>query len=156
MINPPAKHETFNDRFPNAASSYVAVNKPMTYADTGDDEVTLNEVHRQVMLILNFMASILGVAGTLWVVARWWSLPARIFLTLFGSIVVAIAEVGVYWAYVWKMDKGNTKEKTLKEKKEVIQTWVVGSEEKDDSVLVKEKTPDTTLRKRDVKGESAS
>jgi hypothetical protein len=82
------------------------------------------------MLILNFLVSIFGVAATLWVLARWWSTPARLFLTLGGSILVGIAEVGVYSGYIWHLGeakkKENKQEKTFKEIKEVVQTWVVG------------------------------
>lgn len=153
MINPAARLETFNDRFPSAAQSYSAVNRPMTHTDLGDDEVTLTEVHRQVMLIMNFVLSIAGVAGTLWVLARWWPLTARVLLTLGGSIAVAIAEVGVYSAYMWRLGEAHKKDKTKKEVKEVTQTWVVGEETPDtDAVLIKEKSPtlNDTLRKRET------
>ncbi|KJZ78182.1 hypothetical protein HIM_02220 [Hirsutella minnesotensis 3608] len=129
MIDPPSRFESFNSRFPNAASRFAEVNRPTSAADLGDDEVTYSEVHRQVMLILNFLVSIIGVAATLWVVARWWSLPARIFLSMGGAIVVAIAEVGVYQAYVWRMGEAKSKQETVKEVKEVLKTWVVGQDE---------------------------
>ncbi|KAG8406861.1 hypothetical protein J3459_018599 [Metarhizium acridum] len=125
MVNPPPKIETFNDRFPTSAQAFSQVNRPMDASDLGDDDVTLNDVHRQVMLIINFLVSILGVAGTLWVISRWWSLPARIFLTWAeGSIVVAIAEVAVYSSYMWRMDQAKHKQKAAKEVKQVsIHGW---------------------------------
>ncbi|UNI17573.1 hypothetical protein JDV02_003905 [Purpureocillium takamizusanense] len=129
MVNPPPRHETFDQRFPHAASSFAEANRVARAADLGDDDVTYSEVHRQVMLIVNFLASILGVAATLWVTARWWSLPARIFLTLGGSIVVAVAEVGVYQGYVWRMGQAKTRQKAVREVKEVVQTWVVAKDE---------------------------
>ncbi|KAM5345879.1 hypothetical protein ACJ41O_011740 [Fusarium nematophilum] len=94
LLNP-LPNETFHGRFPHAAS-FAEVNKPTSAADIGDEDVDFNEVHRQVTLIINFLVSIAGVAATLWVVARWWSLPSRLFLTLGGSILVAVAEVAVY------------------------------------------------------------
>ncbi|PNY25845.1 Uncharacterized protein TCAP_04224 [Tolypocladium capitatum] len=152
MVNPRPRIETFSDRFPTAAQSFAAVNRPTGAADLGDDDVTLGEVHRQVMLILNFLVSIIGVAATLWVSARWWSLPARLFLTMGGSIVVAIAEVGVYQGYVWRMGRSKSRQRAVKEVKQVVQTWVVGQDEGDRTVLLKSKEDDAdgALRKRAV------
>jgi uncharacterized membrane protein len=152
MVKPPSKFETFNDRFPTSAQAFSQVNRPVNAADMGDDDVTLNDVHRQVMLIINFLVSILGVAGTLWVLSRWWSLPARIFLTMGGSIIVAVAEVAVYSGYMWRMDQANQKQKSAKEVKQVVNTWVVGEDDKNDdkTVLLRSKDDDTdgTVRKR--------
>ncbi|KIE00801.1 vacuolar H+-ATPase assembly protein, partial [Metarhizium majus ARSEF 297] len=155
MVNPPPKIETFNDRFPTSAQAFSQVNRPMNASDLGDDDVTLNDVHRQVMLIINFLVSILGVAGTLWVISRWWSLPARIFLTMGGSIVVAIAEVAVYSSYMWRMDQAKHKQKAAEEIKQVVNTWVVGEHDQgdnknDNTVLLRQKEDDTngTVRKR--------
>lgn len=133
MVNPPLPLETFKDRFPNSARSFAAVNKPTTEADIGDDEVTYNEIHRQVMLLINFLVSIAGVAATLWIAGRWWSLPARLFLTLGGSILVAIAEVAVYGGYIWRMGEAKRKEDDRPERKEVVQTWVVGKDGTDET-----------------------
>ncbi|TLD33603.1 hypothetical protein PspLS_01019 [Pyricularia sp. CBS 133598] len=126
MINPPAPTETFSQQFPSARS-FAAVNQPHSKADLGHDaeDVTYNDVHRQLMLLLNFLVSIVGVGATLWVLARWWSTPARLFLTMGGSLVVGVAEVGVYYFYVWHLTDASKKDKTFKEQKEVVQTWVV-------------------------------
>ncbi|KAK0611471.1 endoplasmic reticulum-based factor for assembly of V-ATPase-domain-containing protein [Immersiella caudata] len=139
MTNPLSPLETFSQRFPNQskmAQSFAEANRPGTKDDLGDDGVTYDDVHRQLILILNFLVSIFGVAGTLWVLARWWSTPARLFLTLGGSILVGIAEVGLYSGYIWHLGeekkKEKRKEKAFKEVKQVVETWVVGqgSEEK--------------------------
>ncbi|EFZ00735.1 endoplasmic reticulum-based factor for assembly of V-ATPase [Metarhizium robertsii] len=155
MVNPPPKIETFNDRFPTSAQAFSQVNRPMNASDLGDDDVTLSDVHRQVMLIINFLVSILGVAGTLWVISRWWSLPARIFLTMGGSIVVAVAEVAVYSSYMWRMDQAKHKQKAAEEIKQVVNTWVVGEHDQgdnknDNTVFLRQKEDDTngTVRKR--------
>ncbi|KAF3763181.1 hypothetical protein M406DRAFT_64312 [Cryphonectria parasitica EP155] len=111
------------------AQSFAEVNRPLNKADEGDDDVTFNEVHRQVVLVINFLVTIFGCAATLWVLGRWWSTPARLFLTLGGSIVVAIAEVGVYYGYIWHLGEAKKKEGKVKEVKEVLETWVVGKEE---------------------------
>ncbi|KAG6025855.1 hypothetical protein E4U41_001434 [Claviceps citrina] len=131
MVSPPPQVESFHDRFPTAAQAFSQVNRPVRAADLGDDDVTLQDVHRQVMLIINFLVSILGVAGTLWVASRWWSVPARMLLTMGGSIVVAVAEVAVYSGYMWRMEQGKQKQKAVREVKEVVRTWVVGSDEKE-------------------------
>ncbi len=130
MINPPAPTETFAQRFPTAtmAQAFAEVNRPTTKADMGDDDYTYNDVHRQLMLILNFVLSIAGVAGTLWVLARWWPTPARIFLTMGGSIAVGIAEIALYGGYIWHLGDAKRKEKKFNEVKEVMQTWAVGGE----------------------------
>ncbi|KAH7237679.1 endoplasmic reticulum-based factor for assembly of V-ATPase-domain-containing protein [Fusarium redolens] len=139
MINPPPQHETFKDHFPSSAASFAAANRPTSSADIGDDDVAMEEVHKQVTLIINFLVSIAGVAGTLWVTARWWSLPSRLFLTMGGSILVAIAEVVVYNAYMWKMDQGRKKHGKVKEVREVVESWVLRKDEDEKSVLIKEK-----------------
>jgi len=140
MTNPPSALETFAQRFPNhhqykLAQSFAEANRPAKKDDLGDDEVTYDEVHRQLMLILNFLVSIFGVAATLWVLARWWSTPARVFLALGGSILVGIAEVGVYSGYIWHLGQAKKKEKqsakAFKEVKQVVQTWVVGTEKEE-------------------------
>ncbi|KAJ4190939.1 hypothetical protein NW755_005154 [Fusarium falciforme] len=153
MINPVPQLETFHNRFPHAASAFAEVNKPTSARDTGDnDDAVMNEVHRQVTLIINFLISIAGVAGTLWIAARWWSLPSRLFLTLGGSILVAIAEVTVYSGYQWRMEEGKKKDRKVREVKEVVESWVVGKDDGVDekTVLIKEKGADENdaVRKR--------
>lgn len=131
MINPAPPAETFSRRFPNAstAHSFAEVNRPSRPTDVGDDEITYNDVHRQVMLIINFMVSILGVAGALWALARWWSTPARLFLAMGGSITVGVVEVVLYSGYVWHLGQAKKKESKVRELKEVVQSWVVGGKD---------------------------
>lgn len=122
---------TFAQQFPasSLASQFADIHRPSTKDDEGADDVTLDDVHRQVMLVINFLVTILGCAGTLWVLGRWWSTPARLFLTLGGSIVVAIAEVGVYQAYLWHLGQAKKKDGKQREVKSVVETWVVGREQ---------------------------
>ncbi|KAH8668748.1 endoplasmic reticulum-based factor for assembly of V-ATPase-domain-containing protein [Xylariales sp. PMI_506] len=126
--------ESFARRFPTAsmsmADSFAEANRPHRNSDLGDDTIDHGEVQKQVTLIINFLVSIAGCAGAIWMAARWWSTTARLFLTLGGSIIVAIAEVAVYSAYSWRMEEGNKKQKELQEKKQVVRTWVVGEESK--------------------------
>ncbi|OTA07182.1 aminoacyl-tRNA synthetase [Trichoderma parareesei] len=143
MINPPPPLETFQHRFPHAARAFAEANRPSKAEDLGDDEVTVNEIHRQVMLIINFLVSIAGVAVSLWIAGRWWSLSSRIFLALGGSIVVAVAEVAVYSSYMWRLGDAKSKQGAVKEIKEVVQTWIVGQEGDDKgdekSILIESK-----------------
>lgn len=122
---------TFAQQYPTSslAGQFGNIHRPSTKADEGDDDVTLDDVHRQVMLVINFLVTILGCAATLWVLGRWWSTPARLFLTLGGTIVVAIAEVGVYQAYLWHLGEAKRKDGKQKEVKSVVETWVVRKEE---------------------------
>ncbi|KAK0721549.1 endoplasmic reticulum-based factor for assembly of V-ATPase-domain-containing protein [Apiosordaria backusii] len=152
MTNPLPPTETFAQRFPSAnmAKSFAAVNRPTDERDLGDDDVTYNDVHRQLMLILNFLVSILGVAATLWVLARWWSTPARLFLTMGGSLLVGIAEIAVYSGYIWHLGEAKKQEKKFKEVKQIIQTWAVGVEKEETTIIgdTNPVTENTDLRRR--------
>ena len=133
--------EPFAQRYPGPAGAaapmareFAAVNRPSTEADVGGDFVAeYGDVQKQVTLILNFLVSIVGSGVALWLAARWWSTPARLFLSLGGSLVVAVAEVAVYSAYSWRMAEGERKEGEKKEVREVARTWVVGAGDDDRS-----------------------
>ncbi|KAK3689651.1 endoplasmic reticulum-based factor for assembly of V-ATPase-domain-containing protein [Podospora appendiculata] len=136
MTNPTQPMETFSQLFPgcaNMAHSFAAANRPDRDEDVGGDDVTNDDVHRQLMLIFNIMVSIIGVAVTLWVLARWWSTPARLFLTMGGSLLVGVAEVALYSGYVWHLGEAKKKDKSFREVKEVVNTWVVGAGANDGS-----------------------
>lgn len=155
MLKGAPGRETFAQRFPNApmAQSFAAVNKPNRESDLGDEEISQAEIQKQITLIINFLISIAGCAAAIWIVAKWWSTPARLFLTLGGSIVVGIAEVAVYSAYSWRMAQGDKKQKAMKEVKEIVKTWVVGEEDGKEGyvpVLIPPKDNESmaTLRKR--------
>ncbi|GKT48727.1 uncharacterized protein ColSpa_08908 [Colletotrichum spaethianum] len=152
MMKQPSRMETFSQQFPNAATrahAFAEVNRPMRESDNGDDEVTLGDVQKQMMVILNFLISVIGVAATIWIAARWWSITARIFLTLAGSILVLVAEVAVYSGYVWRMTEAKANRNEPEEIKEVMQTWVLGEDGNGDksgenkTMLLDTKTPDT-------------
>ncbi|KAK1994898.1 hypothetical protein LX36DRAFT_660139 [Colletotrichum falcatum] len=152
MMKQPSRMDNSSRQFPGAASSaraFAEVNRPMRESDNGDDEVTLGDVQKQVMVIFNFLVSIVGVAATIWIAARWWNLTARILLTLAGSIIVLVAEVTLYSGYVWRMTEAKTNRKEPEEVKEVMQTWVLsedgsgGKQGEDVTVLLNTKIPDT-------------
>jgi len=164
MMKQPSRTDNFSQQVPGAASrahAFAEVNRPMREADNGDDEVTLGDVQKQVMVIFNFLVSIVGVAATIWIASRWWTVTARIFLTLAGSILVLVAEVAVYSGYVWRMTEAKASRKEPEEIKEVMQTWVLGEDGsggksgEDATVLLDTKTPDTEegIRRR-LKGMS--
>lgn len=126
--------ETFGQRFPNApplslVESFAAANRVQQKSDLGEETISQEEVQQQITLIINFLISIAGCAAALWIAARWWSTPARLFLALGGSIVVAIAEVAVYNAYQWRMAQGDKKQQAKKEVRSIVKTWIVGEEE---------------------------
>ncbi|KAK7968920.1 hypothetical protein PG996_002638 [Apiospora saccharicola] len=126
--------ETFAQRFPNApplslVESFAAANRVQRKSDLGEETISQEEIQQQITLIINFLISIAGCAAALWIAARWWSTPARLFLALGGSIVVAIAEVAVYNAYQWRMAQGDKKQQAKKEVRSIVKTWIVGEEE---------------------------
>ncbi|KAK7754385.1 hypothetical protein SLS62_003678 [Diatrype stigma] len=144
MIQKYPARESFAQRFPSApiAHAFAEVNKPSKASDMGDDfAIEYGDVQKQVTVIFNFLVSIIGCGAALWLAARWWSTPARLFLSLGGSIVVAIAEVAVYSAYTWRMAEGEKKEKKKKEVKEVVNTWVVNQGEGDEKTLFEAPSP---------------
>ncbi|KAK1492494.1 hypothetical protein CTAM01_09911 [Colletotrichum tamarilloi] len=151
MMKQPSRMEAFSQQFPSAAArahAFAEVNRPMNEADNGDDEVTLGDVQKQMMVILNFLISIIGVAATIWIAARWWNVTARIFLTLGGAILVLIAEVAVYSGYVWRIGEAKSKTKEPEEIREVMQSWVLGKESKggpagESTILLDTKSQDT-------------
>lgn len=130
MIRKVPERETFSQRYPhsNLAHSFAEVNRPTNPDDIGDSDFEFGDAQKQVTLILNFVVSIIGSGAAIWLAARWWSTSSRIFLSLGGALVVAIAEVAVYSAFTWRMAEGEKKEASKKESREVMQTWVVDGE----------------------------
>ncbi|KAI1372112.1 endoplasmic reticulum-based factor for assembly of V-ATPase-domain-containing protein [Hypoxylon crocopeplum] len=158
MLKKAPPRESFAQRFPEApmAHSFAEVNRPSKASDIGDD-IEHGDVQKQITLVINFLISIFGSGVALWMASRWWSVPARLFLSLGGSIIVAIAEVAVYSAYTWRMAEGEKTQKKKKEIKEIVETWVVGDddyEKKGNSELPPipinqhSATPETNLRRR--------
>jgi TMEM199 family protein len=163
MLKAPPVRETFAQRFPTApvarmtlADSFAEANKPNRKSDLGEDDISHGEIQKQVTLVVNFLVSIAGCAAAFWICAQWWSTTARLFLTLFGTIVVAVCEVAVYSAYSWRMEEGDKKQRNMKEVKEVVQTWVIGEDEKSkegyEPLLIQPEEPDAVqgMRKRTV------
>ncbi|KAH6677283.1 endoplasmic reticulum-based factor for assembly of V-ATPase-domain-containing protein [Halenospora varia] len=130
MINPPPPMETFAQRFPaSSAADAFSSTSQFASSNTDDDDVTYADIDRQMALIFNVLISIVACAGAIWIAARWWSTPARLALSMSGSMLVGIAEVVVYSGYIRRVGEAKSKAKKLKEIKEVMNTWVVGGDE---------------------------
>lgn len=157
MTNPAPPMETFAQRFPlsSAAHAFASSYQPLDSSKQDEDDVTYADVNRQVTLIFNVLVSIIACAGAIWVVARWWSTPARLAVSLGGSLLVGIAEVVVYTGYIRKVSESKKQERGLKEVKEVVNTWVVGAGEEADqddagekSTPIKDKVDDGDFKAR--------
>lgn len=122
MLNPPPTRETFTQRFPAARSRM-----PDHFSIGVDevDEVSYEEVHRQIILIINVLISVVCVAVFVWVAARHWSVGKRLGLSMGSSLAVAIAEVVVYSGYVRKVAEAKRVEKKKPEIKEIVASWVL-------------------------------
>jgi hypothetical protein len=122
--------ETFTQRFPaaSAAHAFSSSYQNINTSDPEDDGLTFADVDRQMALILNVLLSIVACAAAIWVAARWWNTPARLALSMSGSILVGIAEVVVYSGYIRRVGEAKGKERSVKEVKEIVNTWVVGAD----------------------------
>ena len=122
MLNPPPARESFTQRFPGARARM-----PDAFSIGLDevDDVSYEEVHRQIILIINVLISIVCVAVFVWVAARHWSVGKRLGLSMASSLAVAIAEVVVYSGYVRKVQEAKRAEKKKPEIKEIVASWVL-------------------------------
>ena len=141
--------ETFAQRFPMSSAAHAF---PSSQDPVPEDEVTYADVNRQMAMVANVLLSIIACAGAIWVAARWWSTPARLALSMSGSLLVGIAEVVVYGGYISRVTEAKSKEKGVQEIKEVVRTWVIGGgedEEQDQSVSIEGKQdPDDVKARR--------
>lgn len=171
LTNPPQPGETLASRFPTASaahafsstSAYAPLNLPSTVSE--EDELTYTDVSRQLTLVLNVLVSIVCCAAALWWVAKWWSTPARLALSMSGSLLVAVAEVVVYSGYIRRVGEAKQKEGAVQEVREVVRTWVVGRGEneasvdgkgegkEDETVVVGSEEKEKAVRERKRKGE---
>jgi hypothetical protein len=122
MLHPPPTRETFTQRFPGSRSRM-----PEGFSIGVDevDDVSYEEVHRQIILIINVLISVVCVAVFIWVAARHWSVGKRLGLSMGGSLAVAVAEVVVYSGYVRKVKEAKLLEKKKPEIKEIVASWVL-------------------------------
>ena len=157
MTKPPLPMETFAQRFPmsSAAQAFSSYQEPEP-----EDDFTYADVNRQMAMIANVLLSIVACAGAIWIAARWWSTPARLALSMSGSLLVGVAEVVVYGGYIRRVSEAKGKEKGVQEVREVMKTWVVGGEEEEaeepeKSVMIgREQDPDNVKARRRKKNAS--
>ena len=151
MINPPLPLETFHQRFPHSSQATLF---PAAQADIGEDnEISYADINRQMALIINILISIVACSVAIWMAARHWSTPSRLGMSLGGSGMIGVAEVGVYAGYLRRLKDAREKGKKEVEIKEIIKTWVIGSngkEASDDSEIITSRSRNTesVLRKR--------
>lgn len=126
MTNP-LPTETFAHRYPNSALNNL-FNTSLTDAGE-DDEISYADINRQMALIINILVSIVACSVALWLVARHWSTPARLGLSMGGSGMIGIAEVVIYAGYLRRLKEARQKGKKEVEMKEIVKTWVIGGDE---------------------------
>jgi energy-converting hydrogenase Eha subunit C len=81
-------------------------------------------------LIVNVLVSIVACGAVLWMAARHWTTPPRLALSMGGSGLVAVAEVVVYMGYLRKVEEAKLKGRKHVEKKEIVNTWILGGDER--------------------------
>lgn len=139
MLNPRTPSEKFSQRFPNAPFVHL-FDERTTSAD--DDEMTYQDVDRQLTLIINILVTVVACSIAVWIAARRWDTPQRLALSMLSSIVLAVAEVVIYWGYINRLKDAKITEKKKTERKEVIETWVI-EPRKDKKLPVKLVSPDS-------------
>ncbi|ELR05864.1 hypothetical protein VC83_09232 [Pseudogymnoascus destructans] len=124
LTKPAPASETYSRNLPATSPAFAFASTEAYIEASPDDEITYDDVTRQLTLILNVLVSIIACSAALWMVSKWWSTPARLALSFAGSILVAVAEVGVYFGYIRKVKESVMEEKAVKEVREVVDTWV--------------------------------
>jgi len=124
MVNPPPPVETFAQRFPGT-STYGAAAVTKSPVSNEEDDVTYEDVNRQITLIINVLVTIIASSVTIWMAARYWATPARLALSMGCSILIAAAEVAIYLGYIRRIKGAKTEEQRRKEAKEIVNTWVI-------------------------------
>ncbi|KIW28095.1 uncharacterized protein PV07_07780 [Cladophialophora immunda] len=100
----------------NSASSSLNTDR-----EDEDDDISSS-------LVLNIFLSIILCAAAIFYLTRWWANDGlRVLLSLATGIVVGVAEVGVYAAYLRKVKMSRDKERRKKERKVVLGEYT-GSE----------------------------
>jgi hypothetical protein len=158
MINPPSPQEIFPIASAAYAFSSTAAYEP--FNSCTEDGITYTDVNRQITLIFNVLISIAACAAAIWMAARWWDTPARLALSMSGSLLVGVAEVVVYSGYIRRLGEAKKREGAVKEVKEIVKTWVIGGEENErekesiELVALIGREDQSTLRERKRRKES--
>lgn len=141
VANPTHPAGAHAKNLPGTSPAFAFASTEAYIEPSPDDDITYADVNRQLTLIFNVLVSIVACAAALWMVSRWWNTPARLALSMGGSIVVAIAEVGIYFGYIRRIKEAVEEERGVEEVKEVVDSWVVGTEGKDKPMPNKNLTP---------------
>lgn len=139
MINPVPPAESTSRNLPRSSAANAFKSTEAYIADSPDDEATYADINRQVTLIINVLISIVACSAALWMVSKWWSTPARLALSFGGSILVAVAEVAIYWGYIYKVKESIKTERKIVEKKTLVRSWTVGQGGDEDEVTMADK-----------------
>jgi hypothetical protein len=137
--------------------SYQSLLHTSTYGKDGadkDDAQTMKEVNEQVSVIINILFSVIACAGGVWYVAKWWSTPWRLTLSMVAAAVVGIAEVVVYGGYIRRLSEAREIEKKKVERKAVVKTWSTADKAATETIASAEKADPPTndgVRKRKAK-----
>lgn len=123
MLHSPPTRETFAQRFPSAPAAFSLGATAAPASE--DDELTYEEVHRQIILIINILISIVCVAVFVWVAARHWTVGKRLGMSMGGAFAIAVAEVAVYAGYVRKVKEAKRTERRKPEIKEIVRSWII-------------------------------
>lgn len=138
--------ETYSRNLPATSPAFAFASTEAYIEASPDDEITYDDVNRQLTLILNVVISIIACSAALWMVSKWWSTPARLALSFTGSLVVAVAEVGVYFGYIRKVKESVMEEKAVKEVRELVDTWVANPSD-NNTIQAEDVVKETTLLK---------
>lgn len=142
MTNP-LPTETFTQRFPKSAHNNL-FNASSTDA-VEEDEISYADINRQMALIINILISIVACSWALWLVARHWSTPSRLGLSMGGSGMIGIAEVVIYAGYLRRLKEAREKGKKEVELKEIVKIWVIGGDKETSTIdkprLIESKQP---------------
>ncbi|OBT63339.1 hypothetical protein VE03_07240 [Pseudogymnoascus sp. 23342-1-I1] len=156
--------ETYSRNLPATSPAFAFASTEAYIEASPDDEITYNDINRQLTLILNVLISIIACSAALWMVSKWWSTPARLALSFAGSLIVAVAEVGVYFGYIRKIKESVKEEKAVKEVRELVDTWVANPSDKsaiqaevgEEATLLKEKDNEAVRRRtKNTKGDQS-
>ncbi|KAF2267386.1 hypothetical protein CC78DRAFT_76312 [Lojkania enalia] len=123
MLHPVPAIQTFAQRFPTTPHAHF--NSIGGGVVEEDDDVNYNEVHRQIILIINVLITIIACSAFIWVAARHWSIPRRLGLSMSGSGAIAVAEVVIYRGYVRRVKEAKLKERKKPEIKKIVESWVI-------------------------------
>ena len=147
------------ERMTQAPSTLSLQPSSLAGADLEEDEVTYSDVDRQMSVIINVLVSIIACSFAIWIAASHWSVPSRLGLSMGGSGLVGIAEVVVYSGYLRRIGEAKQTEKKKIERKEIIDTWVIGGKDMKSSsgtetLVPLKRVESTNVRRRNLGAKS--